>query len=80
MTTSAGMQGLDITPGRQALVADDAAALANAIASILRDPALADALRAEGSRLVRERYDWAGIRHMVGEVVAGAVDRARTTR
>lgn len=79
VSTSAGMQGLDVTPGRHVLVADDATALADAITSILRDPALADALRAEGSRLVRERYDWAGIHHMVGEIVAGVIEHARTT-
>ena len=80
VTTSVGLDGIDATPGRHALVADDAAGLAAAATAVLRDVSLQDALRAEGRRLVKERYDWAIIRHCVGEVVDGVTDRARHER
>lgn len=77
ITTSLGVHGLDLTPGRQILVADDTASTAAAITAVLRDPALAAALGHEGHRVARAHYDWAIVRHLVGEIVAGVAATVR---
>jgi len=57
VSTSLGVEGLDVEPGRHALVADDPHALAAACARVLTDPARACRLRAEALALVAARYD-----------------------
>jgi glycosyltransferase involved in cell wall biosynthesis len=57
VATTRGAGGIDFTPGRELLIADDADAFADAIASLLNDPAkrehLGDAARAQ----VAAKYD-----------------------
>lgn len=56
VSTSIGVEGLDVVPGRHALIADTAADFAAACVEIARDPALAAALRDGARALHRERY------------------------
>jgi glycosyltransferase involved in cell wall biosynthesis len=56
--TTVGLAGLEIVDRRHALVADDEERLAAAVVELLLDDALAEALAAEGRRLVVERYAW----------------------
>jgi glycosyltransferase involved in cell wall biosynthesis len=58
VSTSLGAEGIDLVPGRDALVADDPAAFAEAVVGLLRDPAPRRALAAAGRALVESRYDW----------------------
>jgi glycosyltransferase involved in cell wall biosynthesis len=55
--TAAGVEGLDVEPGRHLLIADDADGLAEACRRLAAEPALAGRLRAEARRLVAARYD-----------------------
>jgi len=59
--TSIGMEGLDLEPGREVLIADDAAAFAATTVRVLGDDALASAVAAAGRAAVQARFDWSGI-------------------
>lgn len=58
VATSKGAEGLEVTPGRDLLVADDPEAFAAAVVRVLEDAGLRQSLSAAGRRLVAERYDW----------------------
>ena len=65
------LEGLGLEPGRHALVADDPARLAGAVADVLVDDDLARRLAAEGGRHARERFGWDDIgRRFVDALVA----------
>ncbi len=61
VSTTIGAQGLDLTPGREALIADDAAGFAQAVIDLLRDPARRISLGSAAQNLVKKRYDWSVI-------------------
>jgi polysaccharide biosynthesis protein PslH len=60
VSTSLGVEGLAFRDGVEVVVADDAAAMAQAIVAVLRDPARRIAMGA-AARRVAEHYDWTGI-------------------
>jgi polysaccharide biosynthesis protein PslH len=68
VSTTVGAEGLEARPGRDLLVADGAEPFADAVISLLRDPARRQAIAHEGQQLVRERFDWSA--------VSGALERA----
>lgn len=57
-STREGMSGLGVQDGLQARVADSAQGLAEALASLLENPAQATALGQAARALVAERFDW----------------------
>jgi hypothetical protein len=57
VATPAALAGLEAEDGREALVAGDAAAFANALARVHREPGLAARLVEAGQRALRERHD-----------------------
>jgi len=67
VTTTTGIGGLDLTPGIDVLVADSAAALAEHILRLLRDPDLRHALSQRAASKVRALHDW--------DAVAGDLER-----
>jgi len=67
VSTSLGAEGLDLTHGASALLADDAAGFADAILAVLDDPRLAGRLGSCGRLHVVDHFDW----HRIG-------DKART--
>ncbi|MBI3491888.1 MAG: glycosyltransferase [Acidobacteria bacterium] len=58
VSTSVGAEGLPIAPGVHFVQADEPRAFADAVVSLLRDPARRRALGAAGRRLVEEKYSW----------------------
>jgi glycosyltransferase involved in cell wall biosynthesis len=56
--TSIGLEGLGVSDGRHARIADDPANMADAVVELLRCDATAQRLAASGRRLVEERYSW----------------------
>ena len=58
VSTPVGCEGLDLEAGRHLVVAEDAAALAEAVVALLRDPARRAALAAAGRARVVARYAW----------------------
>jgi lipopolysaccharide biosynthesis protein/glycosyltransferase involved in cell wall biosynthesis len=62
VTTSIGAEGLDLRSGEHALIADEPAAFADAIACLLQDEALWHRLVNRGRRLVAGRHDLEAVR------------------
>lgn len=58
VTTSIVNQGLDAQPGRELLIADDAATLANQIVALLGDEGLCARVGLAGRVYVRQRFSW----------------------
>jgi sugar transferase (PEP-CTERM/EpsH1 system associated) len=69
VSTAIGAEGIAVKPGEHILIADEAAAFADAVAGLLDDPDTARALGAAGRDLVRQHYDWSGI----GDLVASSL-------
>jgi len=65
VSTALGAEGLAVTPGKDILIADSPAALADAIASLQAASPLWRTLATNGRRLVQEKYDWS----VVGEIL-----------
>jgi sugar transferase (PEP-CTERM/EpsH1 system associated) len=58
ISTTVGAEGLDINPGTDILIADDAQQFVNHIRSLLGSPERAEAIGKAGRRLVTGKYDW----------------------
>jgi glycosyltransferase involved in cell wall biosynthesis len=58
VSTRVGAEGISVTDGRDILLADEPAHMANAIASLARSPERARAIAEAGRALVLDRYDW----------------------
>lgn len=58
VSTSKGIEGLDLTPGTHVLVGDSADALAAEVLRVAGDPALAARLANDARERVREAYTW----------------------
>ncbi len=71
--TAIGLAGLGLIEGEHALVADDAATMADAVTAVLTDRSLAERLAKSGRALVEERFEWSVIADEFAEaVLAGA--------
>lgn len=79
ISTTLGCEGLDLTPDRHVLVADDPAAQADAVCRVLRQPELADRLGRDGRALVEARYDWDPIAAGLYRAYAACLERRRSS-
>jgi glycosyltransferase involved in cell wall biosynthesis len=70
VSTAVGAEGLDLVQGETALFAETAEAFAGATLRLLTDPALQQAIAANGRRLVSQRYDWDVVAAQLAEVYA----------
>jgi glycosyltransferase involved in cell wall biosynthesis len=59
VSTPQGAEGLDVSDGRELLLADDPAHFADQLVRVLEDQALARRLGQEARTLVEQRYGWA---------------------
>lgn len=67
IATTLGARGIEVTPGEEALLADDAEGFADAVVRCARDRDLARRLGTAARRLIEERYD----ARRLGEGLAG---------
>jgi glycosyltransferase involved in cell wall biosynthesis len=58
VSTALGAEGIEATPGRDILIADDPKAFADAVNRLLADPQLAASIGQSARRLAVERYAW----------------------
>jgi glycosyltransferase involved in cell wall biosynthesis len=58
VTTSIGIEGIEVVHGRDVVVADDVPSLSAAVVRLLGDPDARNRLGTAARRLVEERYDW----------------------
>jgi len=72
VSTSKGIEGLDLEPGRHVLVADSPSAFAAQVLRLLGDDNLRNQLVEASAALVRDRYTW----DRIGEVLEGVVNEA----
>lgn len=74
VSTSIGAEGLDVTHGRDILLADDAASFSQAILQLLHDPSRRQAYE-QAAAVQARRYDWSRIAErfadVLGETIAG---------
>jgi glycosyltransferase involved in cell wall biosynthesis len=77
VSTTMGAEGVEVSDGRDALLADDADGFAAAAARVLAgDDALAQRLGAAGRRLAEETYDWRAIGARLGAELDRLVARS----
>jgi len=76
ISTSVGAEGLEITPGTDILIADDAERFVEHIDLLAKSPATANRIGKAGRRLVMEKYDWrvclSGLERLYGSVSGSA--------
>ena len=78
VSTTKGAEGLEVTPDRDILIADEPAEFANQVVRLLRDAALRTSIAGNARRLVEQRYDWEHIgSRFVSLVEAAASKRAK---
>jgi polysaccharide biosynthesis protein PslH len=58
VSTTIGAEGIDVTHGKEILLADDARKFASEIESVIGDPGMADRLGRAARSLVVDRYSW----------------------
>lgn len=61
VSTSKGCEGLAVEDGRHLLIRDDPQKFAEAVVGLVQDANLYGALRENGERLAKQRYDWRSI-------------------
>lgn len=71
VSTSIGAEGLDVTNGRDMLIADDAQSFADAILKLLRDPEMRRSYENNAAALA-VRYDWSQIARRFADVLSAA--------
>ncbi|MDP3919972.1 MAG: glycosyltransferase family 4 protein [Candidatus Omnitrophota bacterium] len=70
VSTSIGAEGLDVEPGRNILIADDAETFAQSILKLLRTPETFNAIRRAGRDLAVSQYSW----DVIGERMAADME------
>ncbi len=70
VSTRIGAEGLPVTHGRELLLADDPRDFAEAVARVLSDPRLADALAQRGLWFVRKHFDWSVVGDRLHDALA----------
>ena len=76
ISTSVGAEGLDVTPGTDILIADDAEQFVAHIHSLAKSPETSNRLGKAGRRLVMEKYEWrvclTGLERLYGSLLGSA--------
>jgi len=73
ISTSIGAEGLDVTSGKDCLLADDANSFAKAILTVLQEPALRRTYEDNAAALAA-RYDWSQIAERFTEALNEAIE------
>jgi glycosyltransferase involved in cell wall biosynthesis len=73
VATSLSCEGIEVSPGEDIVIADDAYGFANAVVSLLRDDSLRKKLVERGRKKVVEKYDWESKAEMLEKVYQRAI-------
>jgi glycosyltransferase involved in cell wall biosynthesis len=76
VATTKGAEGLDVTHERHLLIADEPAAFAQAVLSLLADSDLSARIAADARALVKTRYSWHATQDQLAELLSVGVRRA----
>lgn len=77
VSTSLGIEGLDVTDGKNFVRADDAAAFARAILALLDDAALRVRIAGAARRLMEERFSWSRVAQQFEAICLRTLERGR---
>jgi glycosyltransferase involved in cell wall biosynthesis len=77
VSTSKGIEGLELKDGQHVLVADTPTDFAAATIRLLSQPELRMRLAAAGRRVIHEKYDWRSIGTHLNQLIAETVERRR---
>jgi glycosyltransferase involved in cell wall biosynthesis len=80
VSTSIGVEGLPVTSGSHLLIADGAAAFAEAAGSLLQDATLRERLAADGRRFVVERFSAETVARQFEAICLEAIERGARRR
>jgi glycosyltransferase involved in cell wall biosynthesis len=61
VSTTVGAEGLPVTPGQDILIEDDPQRFADAVVSLMRDPARRQRIEEAARAVVVARYDWSAV-------------------
>jgi glycosyltransferase involved in cell wall biosynthesis len=78
VSTTIGVEGLDVTPGEHYLAADTAEDFAAAILRLLDDPALRERLAQAARARVEARFSWSHVARQFEAICLRALDARRT--
>jgi glycosyltransferase involved in cell wall biosynthesis len=78
VTTPVGAEGIDIEPGRHAIVAEGASALAEGVLSLFRDPTRCAAFSVAGAELIRSCFTRAAACEAIGKAFDGVTGSTGT--
>ncbi len=68
ITTSIGISGTDAENGKEVIIRDKPADIADAAIKLLKNPKLQKTLAANAKRMVNEKYDWSSITQKLSDV------------
>jgi glycosyltransferase involved in cell wall biosynthesis len=74
VATAKAVEGLVVRDGEHLLIAEDPAAFAGAVARLLREPELGEALTRAAFALLEERYAWPALRGILTDGLAANAD------
>jgi glycosyltransferase involved in cell wall biosynthesis len=77
VSTTVGVEGLDVTPGVHFLAADSAADFAAAILRLLDDSLLREAVARAARARVEERFSWGHVARQFEAICLRALERRR---
>ena len=77
VSTMLGAEGIEATPGRDLLVADEPAAFADAVNRLLADPGLAKRVGQSARELAVRRYAWSGAAKALESFYREILDESR---
>jgi glycosyltransferase involved in cell wall biosynthesis len=75
VSTSKGVEGLDVVPEQHLLIADSPGEFATQTVRLLRDPGLRDSLSTHARQHMEEQYDWTEIGRKFTDVVEQVMAR-----
>jgi glycosyltransferase involved in cell wall biosynthesis len=58
VSTTIGAEGIEVTPGKDILIADEPEAFAQAVIQVFQNPDLAQQLKQNGRATLLEKYNW----------------------
>ena len=77
VSTTLGIEGLDVTDSEHFLRADDAEAFARSILTLMDDAAMRDRIARAARRLMEDRFSWSNVARQFEAICLRALDRKR---
>ena len=77
VSTTLGVEGLNVTDGEHFARADDAEAFAGSILTLMGDAAMRARIAAAARRLMEDRFSWSSVAHQFEEICQRTLERRR---